>query len=85
MDTLQITLPEPMKTYVEKQVAQSGYKDAADFVMSLVENHQRGQLRLEVEAMMLETVDGPFTEWTRKTVEDIRREGMAILNREPGA
>ncbi len=35
--------------------------------------------------MLLETVDGPFTEWTDQTLEDIRRQGMALIEHRRGS
>ncbi len=84
MSTIDLTLPEPMKAYVEKQVAQNGFKNAADFIISLVETHQHRQLRAEVESLLLERIDGPFEEWTDQDVEDIRREGTALINQRNG-
>ena len=84
MSTIDITLPEPIKAYVEKQVAANGYKDASDFFVSLVEGHQHRQLRSEVESMLLERIDGPFEDWTDQDVEDIRREGTAMINQRKG-
>jgi len=85
MSTIDLHLPEPMKAYVEKRASECGCKDASEFIVSVLEDHQFRQHRSEIEAMLLEAIDGPFTEWTDQTVEDIRREGTAIINRRKGS
>jgi hypothetical protein len=60
-------------------------KDASEFILSVLENHQHRQIRSEIGSMLLETVDGPFTEWTDQTLEDIRRQGMALIEHRRGS
>jgi hypothetical protein len=69
------------EAYVEKRAAECG-KDASEFIVSVLEHHR--QLRSEVEAMLLERIDGPFEEWTDEDVEDIRREGIELINQRKG-
>jgi hypothetical protein len=42
------------------------------------------KLSSELEASLLEVVDGPFSEWTDADVEDIRREGKATIGQRKG-
>jgi antitoxin ParD1/3/4 len=85
MTTIDLTVPETIKEYIEKQASKEGYRLPADFVVALVQAHQERRHRLEVESMLLEAVDGPFTEWTDADVEDIRRQGAALISQRKGA
>jgi hypothetical protein len=80
MTTLDLTLPEEVKSYIEKQAAQQGYADPGSFIAALVEAHQHRQIRSDVEARLLEVIDGPFDEWTDEDLLDIRREGEALIS-----
>lgn len=81
MSTLQIELPDGLRTYVEAKVAQSGYQNASEFVRDLIEADRRLQSKQQIEHELLEVVDGPFEEWTEKDVEDIERIGTRIIER----
>ena len=40
MTTLNISLPEPMRAYVDQQVAQGGYSTASEYIRQLVREDQ---------------------------------------------
>ena len=81
MSTLQIELPEGLRTYVEAKVAESGYRSASEFLQALIEADRQRRSRERVERELLEAVDGPFEEWTEKDIEDIERVGTRIIER----
>jgi antitoxin ParD1/3/4 len=41
MTTMNISLPEPLKEFVDKQVKQGGYSGASDYMRDLIRDHQR--------------------------------------------
>jgi hypothetical protein len=84
MTRIDLTVPETIKEYIEKQAAKEGFGLPSDFIIALVEAHKGRQRRSELESMLLETVDGPLTEWTDADVETIRRDGTDIINRRKG-
>jgi antitoxin ParD1/3/4 len=81
MTTLDVNLPDALKTFVDEQVARRGYKDASAFLESLLEAERLRQVAREVEHALLETTDGPFSEWTDEDVEDIRRAGRRLIEK----
>lgn len=81
MSTLDIHLPDDLKSYVDEQVARRGYKDASDFLRSLLEAEKHRNLNTELESMLLEAADGPFDEWTEDDVESIERLGLRVIER----
>jgi Arc/MetJ-type ribon-helix-helix transcriptional regulator len=76
-----IQLPDELKTYLQRESARCGYKDVSEYVQELIEADKRRKVSAEIEEMLLEAADGPFTEWTDKDVEDIRRAGDRIIQR----
>ena len=84
MSTFDLNLPESLKAFVDQQVVTRGYGSPSEFVQSLLEAEQQRQVGREVEALLLETVEGPFTEWTDDDVENIRLAGRKIIEKRRG-
>ncbi|HWU68790.1 MAG TPA: type II toxin-antitoxin system ParD family antitoxin, partial [Stenotrophobium sp.] len=49
--TMNISLPEPLKKFVDGQVRQGGYSGASDYVRDLIRDHQK-----QVAAQQLRTL-----------------------------
>jgi antitoxin ParD1/3/4 len=81
MSTIDLNLPEELRSYVNEQVASRGYTDASEFVQALLEAERHRSLRDELETTLLEAADGPFSEWTDADVEDVRRVGRRLIER----
>ena len=81
MSTIQINLPEPLKAFVDEQVAKGRYRDASALVQRLLEAEVQRRIGDEVEQMLLEVVDGPFDDWSGQDVDGIRRTGGRIIER----
>ena len=84
MSTIDVTLPDALKSFVDEQVARRGYRDASEFLQSLLEAERRRQIGGEVEALLHEVVDGPFEDWTEADVEDIHRAGRRVIEKRTG-
>ena len=61
MATLNISLPDGMKEFVEEQVTKGDtYNSASDYVRDLIRRDQKHQAREKLEALLLEGLDsGP--------------------------
>lgn len=55
MTSLNISLPEPLKVYVEAKVATGDYGTPSEYVRELIRQDKRGQVR-RLEAELLEAV-----------------------------
>ncbi|MGB7189852.1 MAG: hypothetical protein WBD10_06935 [Acidobacteriaceae bacterium] len=55
MTSLNISLPEPLKFYVEAKVATGDYGTPSEYVRELIRHDKRGQVR-RLEAELLEAV-----------------------------
>jgi len=77
---MHISLPEPLKAWVEKQIARHGFGTASEYVRQLLREEQKRQAQEKLEGMLLEGLDsGPMTPMTRKDWDDVRREGRKRL------
>lgn len=79
MSTIEIHRPETVKAYLNEQVARRGFRDASEFVQSLLEAERQRHVGREVEQLLLEAAGGPFSEWTDDDVDDIRRAGRRAI------
>jgi antitoxin ParD1/3/4 len=60
--TLQITLPDSLKPFVETQVSEGGYASAAEYIRSMLEQDQQRQAQDRLEDLLLQGLNsGPPT------------------------
>lgn len=79
MTTMNISLPEEMKAFVDAQIAREGYASASEYLRALIRDAQRRQARQDLEAKLLEGLEGPAVEMTRQDWDSIRREALESL------
>jgi antitoxin ParD1/3/4 len=80
---MNISLPAPLKSWVEEQVSARGYSTAS--VRDVLRREQAVAAKARVEAHLLESLEsGPATPMTHKDWERIRSEGIALSRRRKG-
>jgi antitoxin ParD1/3/4 len=84
-ETMNISLPDNLKRYVESRVAEGGYGDPGEYILELIrqdrETRQR-QAQERLEGLLLEGLEsGPAELVTPDEWEAIRREGRERLAR----
>jgi antitoxin ParD1/3/4 len=57
MTTLNISLPEAMRAFIEEQIAKGGYSTASEYIRDLIRQAQKQSQQEKLEAMILEGVD----------------------------
>jgi antitoxin ParD1/3/4 len=74
--SMNISLPEPLKEWVDSQVAAGGYGTASEYVRHLLREEQQRRLREQIDRSLVESLDsGPSTPMTAADWDHIRREG----------
>ncbi|MBC7608238.1 MAG: type II toxin-antitoxin system ParD family antitoxin [Polaromonas sp.] len=58
MTTMNISLPDSMKAYVDQRVSQEGYGTSSEYVRELI---RRDKDRSQLRAMMLKGLESPVT------------------------
>jgi antitoxin ParD1/3/4 len=79
MTTMNISLPDEMKAFVEAQMAQEGYASASEYLRTLIREAQKRRARQELESKLLEGLQGPAVEMTREDWDSIKREALEGL------
>jgi antitoxin ParD1/3/4 len=83
MATMNISLPDEMKTFVEKQAAKEGFGTTSEYLRSVIRDVQKRQAKQALEAKLREALEsGPSEPMTREDWDEIKREGLERLERE---
>jgi antitoxin ParD1/3/4 len=74
MQTMNISLPDPMKQYVEDRVSAGDYSSASEYVRELVRADQKRHAKEELEQILLNAMNSgdPF-EVTPEMLEDVKQ------------
>jgi len=74
MQTMNISLPDPMKQYVEEQVNRGSYSSASEYVRELVRADQKRRGKDAFELRLVESINsGESIAITPEMLDDARR------------
>jgi antitoxin ParD1/3/4 len=74
MQTMNISLPDPMKQYVEQQVDAGGYSSASEYVRELVRADQKRRNKDQLEQLLMNSLkSGEAIEVTPQMLDDVRK------------
>ena len=80
METMNISLPETMKQFIEEQVSAGGYSSVSEYIRALVREEQKRKAQEQLEALLVKGLEsGKPTEMTDEEWNEIRRESLARL------
>ena len=75
MTTLNISLPDDLKAFIEAQVAEEGYASASEYLQAVLRDARMRKARKKLEAKRDETLaSDPDEPMTREDWESIERE-----------
>ena len=84
MTTLNISLPDTMKDFVERRVSQGGYSSSSEYVRALIRDEQKQLAETALEVKLLEGIaSGASTEMTPRDWKELRRK--ILTRRERGS
>ena len=81
MQTMNISLPDPLKEFVDHQIADGRYSSVSEYIRDLIRNDEKRKAEERLEALLLEGLEGEESELTRSDFAAIRKEAMAQLKR----
>jgi antitoxin ParD1/3/4 len=74
MTTMNISLPDSMRTFIDQKVVQGGYSTASEYIRQLVREDQKRAAQERLETLLMEGMDsGPSKEMTREDWDELRR------------
>ncbi|MBI4902810.1 MAG: type II toxin-antitoxin system ParD family antitoxin [Acidobacteria bacterium] len=77
MQTMNISLPDQLKEFVESQVGSGRYSSVSEYVRDLIRDDEKRKVQEKLEALLVEGIQsGEATEMTRQDWSDIRSEAL---------
>ena len=79
MTTLNISLSESMRAFIDEQITKGGYSTASEYIRHLIWQEQKQAAQMKLEAMLLEGLDSgepiEITDewWESKRIEVVDR------------
>jgi antitoxin ParD1/3/4 len=74
MPTMNISLPESLKTFLEEQAAREGFGTVSEYLRAILSDLQQRQTqKAELDAKLLEGVRSPTVRMTKKRWEEMER------------
>jgi antitoxin ParD1/3/4 len=82
MTTLNISISDEIKAFVEAQMATKGYASASEYLLALIREAQNRQAKRDLEAKLVEGLQGPAVEMTREDWDSIEQAAQERFARE---
>ncbi|WP_401737877.1 type II toxin-antitoxin system ParD family antitoxin [Stenotrophomonas pavanii] len=83
MATMNISLTDPLKQFVDEEVREGGYSSTSDYVRDLIRQRQRSKAEELLKQLIAEGLaSGPCVPVTADTFERMRRELTERMERE---
>jgi antitoxin ParD1/3/4 len=76
MQTMNISLPDQLKEFVDDQVGAGRYSSVSEYVRDLIRADEKRKAQEKLEAMLMEGIQSKPTEMTRQDWADIRHEAV---------
>ena len=76
MESMNISLPEPLKQFVDGQISTGRYSSASEYVRELIRADEKRKAEEQLEAMLLEGLNSPESELTKADWKAIRGEAL---------
>lgn len=77
MESMNISLPEPLKQFVDGQISTGRYSSASEYVRELIRADEKRKAEEQLEAKLLEGLNSTETELTPADWRAIRKEALA--------
>lgn len=81
MQTMNISLPDPLKEFVDHQIAEGRYSSVSEYIRELIRDDEKRRAEARLGALLLEGLESEESELTRQDFEDVRKAALAQLKR----
>jgi antitoxin ParD1/3/4 len=79
MQSMNISLPEPLKEFVDGLISSGRYSSVSEYVRELIREDEKRKAEDRLEALLLEGLASEETALTPADRKDIRKEALARL------
>lgn len=77
MQSMNISLPDPLKHFVDGEIAKGRYSSASEYVRELIRADEKRKAEDQLEALLLEGLNSEETALTADDWKAIRKEALA--------
>jgi len=84
MQSMNISLPDPLKAFVDAQIAEGRYSSVSEYVRELIRADEKRKAEEQLEALLMEGLQGEERELTRDDWQAIRRDAVAEFKKVRG-
>jgi antitoxin ParD1/3/4 len=84
MQSMNISLPEPLKAFVDGQIAAGRYSSASEYVRELIRADEKRKAEERLEALLLEGLQSTGTALTPADWSEIRQQTIAKVKARSG-
>lgn len=85
MESMNISLPQPLKQFVDGQISSGRYSSASEYVRELIRADEKRKAEAALEAKLLEGIGSPESELTKADWKAIRSEALARVQKRGNA
>jgi antitoxin ParD1/3/4 len=79
MESMNISLPETLKQFVDRQIASGRYSSASEYIRELIREDEKRRAEERLEGLLLEGLQGEEAELSREDWSAIRKEARARI------
>ena len=79
MQSMNISLPEPLKRFVDGQIEQGRYSSVSEYMRELIRDDEKRKAQEQLELLLLEGLQGEAQAMTPEDWSAIRKDAMATL------
>ena len=79
MQSMNISLPDPMKEFVDGQISSGRYSSVSEYMRELIREDEKRKAQDQLEKLLLEGLRGKATQLTSDDLQVIRQEAIAKL------
>ena len=77
--SLNVSLPEGLKTFVKERVAEGRYSTPSDYVRELIRSDQKRQAQERLDQLLLEGLETPAEEVSPEYLDQLRRDVREVI------
>jgi antitoxin ParD1/3/4 len=81
MQSMNISLPEPLKEFVDHQIAEGRYSSVSEYIRELIRSDEKRKAEDRLTAFLLEGLESEESELLASDFQDIREEAIAQFKR----
>ncbi len=79
MQSMNISIPEPLKRFVDGQIEQGRYSSVSEYMRELIRDDEKRKAHEQLEALLLEGLLGEVQAMTSEDWTAIRKDALATL------